>query len=130
MADKKILIIEDEPTEVFALKKILQEANFKTSSASDGEEGLKKIKQNFPDLVLLDIRIPKINGFDFLQFVKKEDKTKNIPIIMLTNIEDKESIKRALALGASGYFVKAKTSPHELIGTIDKQINKKNETRE
>jgi len=130
MENKKILIIEDEPTEVFALKKILDGAKYEIITASDGEAGLKKIKEELPDLVLLDIRIPQINGYDVLQFAKKEEKTKNIPIIMLTNIEDKESVKRAKALGASGYFIKAKTYPHDLIRTIDKQINEKNENRE
>lgn len=116
---KKILVIEDDPAELFALKKIVTEAGHNVISASDGQLGLEMIKKEKPDLVLLDIILPKINGFDILELVKKDPETKNIPIIVLTNLNDEETATKSRTLGAVDYLIKVQAYPHDIIRKID-----------
>lgn len=127
---KRVLIIEDEPAELFALKKTVSEAGYEVITASDGQTGLEMIKNEIPDLILLDIILPKINGFDILEFVKRDTKTKNIPIIVLTNLNDQETAKKSKALGAAGHLIKINTYPHDIIRKIDQFIGgEKEETQ-
>jgi len=116
---KKILIIEDDPAELFALKKTVAEAGYRVISASEGQTGLEMIKKERPNLVLLDIILPKINGFDILAFAKKDSQTANIPIIVLTNLNDEETAVKSKTLGAVDYLIKSQAYPHDIIRKID-----------
>jgi DNA-binding response OmpR family regulator len=119
MATKKhILLVEDDEflAELYATKLNLE--GFEVSLASDGEKGVKMIKERTPDLVLLDIVLPKMDGFEVLARIKENDKTKNVPVILLTNLSQKDEVKKGLDLGASDYLIKAHFMPSEVIRKI------------
>ena len=102
----KILVVEDELSLQKAMVDVLNINGFQAFGAGDGEEGLRLTKSEKPDLVLLDIILPKMNGFDVLKAIKADDATKNIPVIVLTNLEGSTDIEQALTLGAMTYLVK------------------------
>jgi len=104
---KKILVIEDEATLQKALLEVLEQSGYEALSALDGEKGWELIQQEIPDLILLDIILPKMDGFEVLKNIKADDKTSQIPIIVLTNLGDISNIQKALELGANTYLVKA-----------------------
>ncbi len=107
MDKKKILIIEDEPTLQRALTEYLAEDGFLIVGAMDGEKGLELALAEKPDLILLDIILPKKDGYEVLDAIKKDEKTKKIPVILLTNLESAEDIQKAFEKGATTYLVKA-----------------------
>ena len=115
---KAILIIEDDKflRELF-VRKLIKEG-FKVSEAIDGEEGLKKIKEEKPDLVLLDLILPGIDGFEILSRLKEESILSTIPVIILSNLGQREEIEKGLKLGAKDYLVKALFTPGEIIDKI------------
>ncbi|MDO8557990.1 MAG: response regulator [bacterium] len=102
----KILVVEDEPSLQKAMVDVLNINGFQAIGASNGEQGLALTKSEKPDLVLLDIILPKMNGFDVLKAIKGEEETKHIPVIILTNLEGSTDIEQALSLGAMTYLVK------------------------
>lgn len=104
---KKILFIEDESSLQKAIGEVLKQEGFEVSSALDGQEGLEKLKEERPDLILLDLILPKLDGFEVLKRIKVDPKIKNIPVIVLTNLEGSGDVEKALELGATTYLVKA-----------------------
>lgn len=120
-----ILIVEDEPTLNKALNEFLAEAGFATLSASDGEEAVKLAKAENPKLILLDIILPKKDGYEVLDELKADEKTKKIPIILLTNLESAEDIQKAFDKGATTYLVKSNYKLEDVLGKI-KEILKIN----
>jgi len=114
----KILIIEDEPGFRTIYKDFLESEGYQVIEAADGEKGLALIKSDQPDLVLLDIVVPKVNGFELLKKVREDMETKDIPIIIFSVLGDKETIKKALELGANDFAVKGFYSPGEMLSKI------------
>ena len=115
----KILLIEDDKFLAgMYVKKIEAEKVFDVSFALSGEEGLEAIKKQKPDLVLLDIMLPGINGFDLLKKLREDQATQELPVIMLTNLNEKEDIQKALSLGANDYLIKAHFMPSEVIAKM------------
>lgn len=112
----KILIIEDDPLISRMYQKIFTFEHYEVETASDGEEGLNKIKLSKPTVVLLDVMMPKMNGLQVLELVKKDiDPTiKNIPIIMLTNLAGQQDAEAALQKGAVKYIVKSEHDPKDI----------------
>ena len=90
--------------------------------ALDGEVGLKLAKSGKPDLILLDLILPKIDGFEVLKKIKPDPETKDIPVIVLTNLEESEDVQRAIDLGAKNYLVKANYSLREVVEKIKKAL--------
>lgn len=125
---KKILFIEDENALQKTFADILKKEDYEIFSALDGEQGLKMAASlsgsNKPDLILLDLILPKIHGFDVLQKLKEDEKTKDIPVIVLTNLERLEDIAKALKLGAFTYLVKANYTLEEVLEKIKQALNK------
>ncbi len=115
---KKILFIEDESSLQKTFGEILNQEGYEVISALDGEVGLKLAKIKKPDLVLLDLILPKINGFEVLKKLKEEAETKSIPIIILTNLEGIEDVKEAIEMGAQAYLVKAQYTLEEVVEKI------------
>lgn len=117
---KTILIVEDDLDLVDMYKEKMKNAGFRVLSATDGRKALQRTKE-IPDLILLDILMPKLNGFEVLKKIKKEPATKNIPVIVLTNVGS-ESVnsdeKLAMSLGASAYVVKSLNTPEEVLSKI------------
>jgi len=116
---KKILFIEDESDLQKTFSDVLEKKGYEIIMALDGEVGLKLAKSKNPDLILLDLILPKIHGFDVLKELKSDPKTKNIPIIVLTNLEGMADINKAIELGATTYLVKAHYSLDEVIKKIE-----------
>lgn len=103
-------------------KDILSEEGYEMLSAFDGEIGLRLSKEKKPDLILLDLILPKIDGFEFLEKLKADPETKDIPVIILTNLERTEDIERALELGATTYLVKANYTLKEVVEKVKKAL--------
>ncbi len=120
---KKILFIEDEATLQKTFAEILKSEGFEVISALDGESGLNLIRGEKPDLVLLDLILPKLHGLEVLKEIKKDENTKNIPVIVLTNVESIEEIDKALELGATTYLVKSDYNLEEVVEKIKKALN-------
>ncbi len=114
----KILIVEDDKFLRELIKKKLAMEGFEVLEAVDGEEGVKKAKEEMPDLILLDLILPGIDGFEVLKRVKEDEKTQPIPVIILSNLGQREEIERGLKLGATDYLVKAHFTPAEIIEKI------------
>ncbi len=115
---KKILFIEDESALQKTFGEILRQEGCEMISALDGETGLRLAETEKPDLILLDLILPKVHGFDVLKQLKENKTTKEIPVIVLTNLEKMGDIERAIELGAKTYLVKANYSLEEVIGKI------------
>lgn len=115
---KKILIVEDDVfiSEMYAKK--LQKAGFEVISVRDGQEAISKLEEIMPDLVLLDIVLPKIDGFEVLKTIKTDPKFKKIKVALLTNLGEGENIKKGLELGADAYLIKAHSIPSEIIEKV------------
>lgn len=118
-----ILIVEDDVflADLYKTKFALE--GFKVITAYDGEKGLEAIKKNLPDIVLLDLVLPKLSGFEVLKATKADATTKNIPVILLTNLSQKSDIETGIKLGANDYLIKAHFMPSEVVEKIKKLIN-------
>ncbi|HUW72169.1 MAG TPA: response regulator [Candidatus Humimicrobiaceae bacterium] len=115
---KKILIVEDDKfLRELIVQKLIKE-NYETSEAIDGEQGIKKVKEERPDLVLLDLILPGVDGFEVLSQKKEDPNVAQIPVIILSNLGQKEDVERGLKLGAVDYLIKAHFTPGEIIEKI------------
>ena len=114
----KILLVEDDPflLNMYATKFELE--NFKVVVAEDGEKGLKMAAKEKPDIILLDIILPKMNGFEVLKGLRADKNLSSIPVILLTNLSQKGEIEQGLALGAKDYLIKAHFMPSEVVDKI------------
>ena|SRR4030043_337465 len=121
---KKILFVEDEPTLQKELNEIFQQEGFKILSAFDGEEGLKLAIKERPNLILLDLILPKKDGFEVLKELKADEKMKDIPVIVLTNLEGIGDVEKALSLGAKTYLVKANYELDDVLKMVKDNIRK------
>lgn len=119
---KKILIVEDEQflADMYQLK--FEQAGLKVLQADDGRAGLLLSLKEKPDLILLDIVLPQMNGFEMLTELKKDEQTKNIPVLIFSNLGQKDEIARGISLGADAYVVKANYTPAQLIKHVRKLI--------
>ena len=115
---KKILIVEDDKFLRELIARKLTDEGFEIVEAVDGEDGIKKIKETKPDLVLLDLILPNIDGFEVLSRVKGDVSLASIPIIILSNLGQKEEVEKGLELGAADYLIKAHFTPGEIIEKI------------
>lgn len=121
---KKILLVEDDNFIIDIYITKLKEVGFSVQSAANGEDALAKIKQSRPDLVLLDIVLPQVTGFEFLQEIKSMPELKNVPVIVLSNLGQKKEVEKGLSLGAAKYLIKAHYTPTEVVEEIRTVLNK------
>lgn len=119
----KVLIVDDDTflASIYATK--LELEGFGVVQAHDGEEGVKAAMREMPDLILLDVLMPKLDGFEALKKLKADEQTKNIPVIMLTNLGQKEDIDKGINEGAVDYLIKAHFVPAEAVDKIRKVLN-------
>ncbi len=122
---KKILFIEDESALHRTFGEILKEEGYEMISALNGEIGLKLAKTKNPDLILLDLILPNLNGFEVLKAIKENERTKGIPVIVLTNLEKIDDVEKAIELGANAYLIKANYSLEEIKEKIRKTLGEK-----
>ena len=115
---KTILLIEDEKVLANLLKQRLEKEGFNINLARDGEEALKILKNIKPDLVLLDIILPKISGFELMDILRNDPSYNQAPIVIISNLGQESDIEKGQVLGAIGYFVKAKMSIEDLVKKV------------
>ncbi|HDL75084.1 MAG TPA: response regulator [bacterium] len=121
---KKVLLIEDEEIILKLLQKKLIDEDYNVLIARNGEQGLKMIKKIKPDIILLDIIMPKMNGFEVMEEISKDSSIKKIPIIIISNSGQETELSRAKELGANDWLVKTEFNPQEVIKKVIKQIGK------
>jgi len=119
---KKILIVDDEDLVVKALSSKLVAEGFLVDAAYDGEEALLKVQKEKPDLILLDIIMPKLDGVSVLKKLKASDETKDIPIIILTNLYDDEKMAEVLRVGNTDYLIKVEHPINEIIRKVKEKL--------
>jgi two-component system response regulator VicR len=119
---KKILIIEDDRALQNALVEILSKEGYETTSAFDGEEGVQKAQIEKPDLILLDLILPKKDGYEVLAELKKSS-SESIPVLILTNLEEIDNVQKALDLGAKTFMVKSDFSLKDIVEKIRQNLS-------
>ncbi len=122
-----ILLVEDDPLLVDIYTKKFKEAGFELEVASNGKMGIEKLKEKVPNVVIVDIVLPRIDGWQVLntlQKMKKEnpEKFKNLKVVVLSNLGQKEDVEKALKLGATKYLIKAHFTPSEVVEEIKKLL--------
>ncbi|MFH1643239.1 MAG: response regulator [Patescibacteria group bacterium] len=122
---KKILLVEDDPFIIDIYITKLKESGFEVISATNGLEALIKAKKEKPNLILLDIVLPQLTGFEVLQEIRGIKELSKVPVIILSNLGQKNEIERGMKLGATQYLIKAHFKPSEVIEEI-KEILKIN----
>ncbi|KPJ54720.1 hypothetical protein AMJ47_03755 [Parcubacteria bacterium DG_72] len=121
---KKILIIEDDKLLASLLKKKLKKEGYEVLVTFQGDKGLSKAKEIMPDLILLDIIMPVMNGFEVMEKIQKDQDLAKIPIIIVSNSGQPVEIGRAQELGARDWLIKAEFDPQEVVDKVKKQIGK------
>ena len=117
-----MLIIEDDEVLLRALYLAFHESDYTIATASDGDTGLKMAERMKPDIILLDLLLPKMNGFDFLKNIKGDPALKSIPVIVLSNLGDSDNIDKAKKAGALDFYVKSNTDLATLRDKIDQTL--------
>lgn len=120
---KKILVVEDEEYIRDLYVQILQKEGYLVDSASDGEEAYVKISKKEYDLILLDIILPKIDGLQVLEKLKKESKKISAPVVLLTNLSQEVVVAKAVDYGVRGYMVKSDLTPQDIINEVRGYLN-------
>ncbi|MFH1820635.1 MAG: response regulator [Candidatus Nealsonbacteria bacterium] len=118
MKGKNILLVEDDQFIVDIYTTELKEAGFSVENVNDGADVLKKIKEMNPDLILLDIVLPGMNGWEILEMMHNMNEYKKLPVIILSNLYQKEEVERGMKLGAAKYMIKAHHTPSEVVMEI------------
>lgn len=119
---KKILLVEDDQPLQKLYRIALEKADFKVIAASDGHEGLEKANQEKPDLILLDLMLPKIGGLKVLSLLKEDQILKEVPVIVFSALSQKEIILDSLALGAKSFLCKSDILPSDIIKEAKKYL--------
>lgn len=119
-----ILLVENDAFLSDIYRKKFEMEGLKVSICDNGEKCLKDAKNKKPDLVLLDILLPKLDGFSVLEKLKKEKSTKKIPVIMLTSLGQRDDVEKGLKLGAEGYLIRSHFKPSEIVDKIKKVLAK------
>jgi len=115
---KNILLVEDDLFMIDIYTTKLKEAGFSVQVAIDGEEALNKMKEKKPDLLVLDIVLPRLTGFEILKAVKSSSELQKIPVLVLSNLGQRTEVEEGLKLGATKYLIKAHYTPTEVVKEI------------
>ncbi|HPX94543.1 MAG TPA: response regulator [Candidatus Moranbacteria bacterium] len=126
MSDEKkiVLIVEDDAfiRDIYSVK--FSQEGYQTEIATNGIEALSKLEKIFPDIIILDVVMPHMDGMETLRNIKKNDRLKNIPIIMLTNVSEKEKIDESMEGGVEEYLIKSHFAPSEIVEKVNSLLNK------
>jgi len=120
----RVLIVEDDPllSELVSVK--LRRDGFDTNCAFNGVDGLGKMKEYVPEIIILDIMMPIMDGFEFLRIIKSKDETKNIPVILFSSLGEEESnIEEGKRLGADAFLIKSQLSISDVKAKIEEVMN-------
>ena len=121
----KLLIVEDDYFLLKMYKKKFENEGYEVFVAVDGKQGIEKAAEIMPDMILMDIMMPKLNGLDALDLLKKDEKTKNIPVVILTNLSTSDDADTALNKGAVKYIIKSDFTPSEVVKEVEEIVAKK-----
>lgn len=119
----KIAIIEDDPVISQMYRTKFEGDGYEVELANNGKRGVELVEAFSPDIILLDLQMPEMNGADALEIIRKNDWGKNIPVIILTNMGEEESPKKIKDLGVSGYIVKANLTPSQVVAKVKEALN-------
>ena len=121
--DIKILVVDDDPfiLDMYVLK--FKEQGFQIDTATDGKMALEKIDTQNPNIVLLDVVMPKMDGFDVMKKIQERKGPRTFKILFLTNFGQKEDVERGMELGADGYVIKAHFTPSEIVAKVKELLN-------
>jgi len=119
---KKILLIEDDPFLIDIYSTRLKDSGLLVDIATDGQTGLRKLKENKFDLLVLDIVLPHINGWQILREIEKDERLQDLKIFVFSNLGQKDEVKKGLKLGVIKYFIKAHFTPKEIVEEIKKAL--------
>jgi len=122
--DIHVLLVEDDTFLANIYKTKFEMENFKITVAENGELGLSEAKKKKPDIILLDILLPKMDGFSVLEKLKADENLKDVPVIMLTNLGQKDDVEKGFELGAVDYLIKAHFKPSETVDKVKKILKK------
>ncbi len=118
MNKQLVLFIEDDAFLAQIYSKALEDAGYEVITAMSGEEGIKQAERNLPDLILLDIILPHAHGFEVMENLKSNEKTQDVPVLILSNMSGQEDVSEAARLGAAGYIIKAHALPQDVVRKI------------
>lgn len=118
----KILLIEDDPFLIGMYASKFKFEKFEVITSENGEKGLRLAQKEIPDIILLDVLLPEMNGFDVLKKLKEDKQTADIPVILLSNLSQKSEVEQGMDLGASDYLIKAHFMPSEVVEKIKKTL--------
>ncbi len=121
---KKVLVIEDDAFLSSLVAEKLAQTGFTVDTTMSGKEGIEKAHQGV-DCVLLDVMLPDMGGFEILETLKKDPATKDIPVIILSNLGGREEIEKGISLGAATYLIKSNVLPHEVAEMVEEQLKGK-----
>lgn len=121
--EPKILLVEDDQFLRGIYKKKFELEGFKVTTAEDGEQALDEVEKRRPHIILLDVLLPKLDGFSVLEKLKSHSSTESIPVIMLTNLGQKQDVQRGLELGAVDYLIKTHFKPSELVHKVKETLD-------
>ena len=119
---RRILVAEDDRFLRKAAEMALKRQGYTVLTAADGEEALRAARSVLPDLILLDLIMPKVNGFDVLQALKKEAPTAKIPVIVMSNLGQDRDVQQAMGAGAAAYFIKTDLSLQALVQRVEETL--------
>ncbi|MCX6763704.1 MAG: response regulator [Candidatus Moranbacteria bacterium] len=123
---KIIMIVEDDSFVMDIYNTKFTQTGYAVVGALNGQEALKKMEETKPDLILLDIVMPQMDGYEFLKIMKSREEFKNIPVVLLTNLNQKEEIEKGMDLGAQDYLIKSHFTPSEVLAKVEKMLNVSN----
>lgn len=115
----RVLFVEDDPTVAHMYKLKLELDGYSVDVAEDGELAVRKATENPPDIIFLDIRLPKLDGLSVLESLRQDEGTRGVPVIILSNFNERELVERGLRLGALEYLIKSQTTPAKLAGGLE-----------
>lgn len=124
---KKVLVVEDEALLANLLEKKLKSTGFEVLKVHNGKDAMEVIETKDLDLILLDIILPKMSGFEFMKEIQESPRVDDMPIVIVSNLGQKSDIEKGKKLGAVGYFVKAKMSIDDLVGQVRDFLNENNQ---
>ena len=113
-AETTVLLVEDDPTVAHIYSLSLERAGYRVVVAGDGADGIEKALSESPDLIFLDIRMPRMDGMDALRTLGSDPRTRDVPVVMISNFDDPALMRESVRLGAREYLVKAAVNPAEL----------------
>jgi DNA-binding response OmpR family regulator len=119
-----IFLVEDDQFLSDMYRTKFELSGYEVPHAEDGDSALRMIRETKPNLILLDIVIPKKSGFDVLKEIKSDPETKSIPVVLLTNLSQKDDVDKGFELGAEDYVIKAHFTPAEVVGKVEKVLKK------